>query len=37
MKRYKKEENGKLEVGLILYTKHFALTVDRELCKGCEL
>jgi 4Fe-4S ferredoxin len=37
MKKYKKEENGKLEVGQILYTKHFALTVDRELCKGCEL
>jgi len=37
MKRYKKEQNGKLEVGQILYTKHFVLTVDRDLCKGCEL
>jgi len=37
MKRYKKEENGKLEVGQILYTKRFALTLDRSLCKGCEL
>jgi len=37
MKRYKKEENGKLEVGQILYTKRFKLTLDRELCKGCEL
>ena len=37
MKRYKKEENGKLEVGQILYTKSFKLTLDRELCKGCHL
>lgn len=37
MKQYKTEENGILEVGLKLYTKHFALTLDRELCKGCEL
>ena len=37
MKRYKKEEAGKLEVGQILYTKHFSLTLDRNLCKGCEL
>ena len=37
MKRYKKEQDGKLEVGQVLYTKHYALTVDRNLCKGCEL
>ena len=37
MKRYKKEQDGKLEVGQTLYTKNFALTVDRKLCKGCEL
>ena len=37
MKRYKKEQNGKLEIGQILYTKHFALTVDRNLCKSCEM
>jgi len=37
MKRYKKEENGILEVGQTLYTKRFSLTVDRNLCKGCEL
>ncbi|MCL1802995.1 MAG: 4Fe-4S binding protein [Eubacteriaceae bacterium] len=37
IKYYKKEEDGKLEVGLNLYTKRFLLTVDRELCKGCEL
>ena len=37
MKIYKKEENGVLEVGQILYTKSFVLKLDRELCKGCEL
>jgi len=37
MKHYKKEQDGKLEAGLILYTKHFALTVDRALCKGCQI
>jgi len=37
MKLYKKEENGILEVGQILYTKSFVLKLDRELCKGCEL
>jgi len=37
MKRYKKEQGGKLEVGQILYTKSFKLTLDRKLCKGCDL
>ncbi|MCL2671557.1 MAG: 4Fe-4S binding protein [Clostridiales bacterium] len=37
MKRYKKEANGKLEVGQVMYTKRSVLTVDRALCKGCEL
>jgi len=37
MKQYKKEKDGKLEVGQILYTKHFKLTLDRDLCKSCEL
>jgi len=37
MKRYKKEHGGKLEVGQVLYTKDFKLTLDRELCKGCHL
>ena len=37
MKRYKKELDGKLEAGLVLYTKHFAITVDRALCKGCQI
>jgi 4Fe-4S ferredoxin len=26
-----------LEVGMVLYTKSFKLTLDRNLCKGCEL
>ena len=37
MKRYRKEQDGKLEVGQVLYTKRFVLTLDRNLCKGCEL
>jgi len=37
LKYYKKEIGGKLEVGQALYTRHFALTVDRALCKGCVL
>ena len=37
MKYYKTESDGKLEVGQVLYTKHFALTVDRGLCKGCQI
>ena len=37
MKRYKKEQGGKLEVGQVLYTKSFKLELDRELCKGCHL
>jgi len=37
MKRYKTEKNGILEIGQILYTKHFTLKLDRNLCKGCEL
>ena len=37
MKRYKKEQGGKLELGQILYTKSSKLVLDRELCKGCHL
>jgi len=37
MKRYKKEIGDMLEVGQVLYTKRFALRLDRSLCKGCEL
>jgi len=37
LKHYKTESGGKLEVGQVLYTKHFALTVDRALCKGCQI
>jgi len=37
MKCYKKELDGKLEAGQILYTKRFTLTVDRALCRGCQI
>ena len=37
LKQYKTENGGKLEVGQVLYTRHFALTVDRALCKGCQI
>ena len=37
MKRYKKEEDGKLEIGLVMYTKKWTFSLDRSLCKGCEL
>jgi len=37
LKYYKKEVDGKLEVGQAIYTKHFRLTVDRARCKGCQI
>jgi len=37
MKRYKREQDNKLEVGLVMYTKNWSLSLDRNLCKGCEL
>jgi 4Fe-4S ferredoxin len=37
MKRYKKESADKLEIGEVLYTKRYTLTVNRNLCKGCIL
>lgn len=37
MKQYKIERDGELEIGQIYYTKRFKLTVDRSLCKGCDL
>jgi len=37
MKQYKKEADGILEIGQVLYTKHFKLELDRSLCKSCEL
>ena len=37
VKRYKKEQDNKLEIGLVMYTKNWSLTLDRSLCKGCEL
>jgi len=37
MKRYKKEYPDKLEIGQVFYNKRFVLTVDRNLCKGCDI
>ena len=37
MKRYKVDKDGILEVGQIMYTKKYVLTLDRSMCKGCEL
>ena len=36
-KYYKTESGGKLEVGQVVYTKRYKLTLDRNLCKGCVL
>jgi len=35
MKRYRREDPEKLEIGHVYYTKRFVLTIDRNLCKGC--
>ena len=35
MKRYKKEKDGRLEIGQVIYNRRFVLTLDRSLCKGC--
>lgn len=37
MKCYKKESSSQLEIGQVFYTKRFVLTIDRNLCKGCEI
>ncbi len=37
LKRYKKESNESLSIGQILYAKSFSLTVDRSICKGCDV
>ncbi|MCL1831207.1 MAG: 4Fe-4S dicluster domain-containing protein [Oscillospiraceae bacterium] len=37
MKRYKVEKDGVLEVGQIMYTKKYIFSLDRQLCKGCQL
>jgi 4Fe-4S ferredoxin len=37
MKRYKKEGPDKLDIGEVFYAKRFGLTVDRRLCKGCDV
>ena len=37
LKRYKKESNDSLSVSQVLYAKSFNLTVDRNICKGCDV
>ena len=37
VKLYKKEDQGKFKIGQVLYSKRFDLTVDRDLCKGCDV
>ena len=37
LKFYKAEKDGKLEIGQVIYTKHFKLALDRGLCKGCQI
>ncbi len=37
LKRYKKDDGQKLSIGQILYTKRYNLTLDRNLCKGCDV
>lgn len=37
MKRYKKEYKDKLEISQVFYNKRFILSVDRSLCKGCDI
>jgi 4Fe-4S ferredoxin len=37
MKRYKSEDKDRLSLAEVFYAKRFDLSVDRELCKGCEI
>lgn len=37
MKRYKTEDKGRLSLGEVFYAKRFDLSVDRGLCKGCQV
>jgi len=37
MKKYKTQDKDTLEVGQVMYTKRFVLTLDKNLCKGCEI
>jgi 4Fe-4S ferredoxin len=35
LKRYKSEDDEKLQISQVLYAKRFDLTIDKNLCKGC--
>lgn len=37
LKLYKNEDENTLTIGRVLYAKRFGLTVDKELCKGCDV
>jgi len=34
---YKNDDGQKLSIGQVLYAKRFNLTLDRKLCKGCDV
>jgi len=37
LKLYKNDDGQKLSIGQVLYAKRFNLTLDRKLCKGCDV
>lgn len=37
LKNYKAENEQQLSISRVLYAKNFTLTVDRNLCKGCDV
>ena len=37
LKLYKNDNEQKLSIGQVLYAKRYNLTLDRELCKGCDV
>lgn len=37
LKNFKFEDDKKLSIGRILYSKEFNLTINRDLCKGCDV
>ena len=37
LRRYKNDDGQKLSLGQVLYAKRYNLTLDRNLCKGCDV
>jgi 4Fe-4S ferredoxin len=37
LKLYKNDDSRQLSLGRVLYAKRYSLTVDRKLCKGCDI